>query len=630
MASRALVEIVIRARDSASRVLEGIAVSSEHLNIALGAIGVAGIGLATSMTLTAARTEELGVVTENLGRAHGYTAREIQFTEERIKALGITTQAARLLTAQLIGSQVGLARAIDIARAAQDLAVLGMTDSSEAASDLAYAIASLQPRLLRKYRIYISLVDVYRKAATELGKHVTALTHAEKMQAFQNAVLVKAAQYTGTYEAAMTTAGKQLRSMRRYVEEMANEFGEHLLPVMNLVIRATTDLIKTLTGLPDPIQATLIYTTALGGAFLVLTGSLALMIPKLMLAIETFTGITTATTALGLLGLGPLPAIIAGVVLAVGALYLKTVQMNMAFEASRDAIIAQIGLFGDAEQAAWDYYNALSFVDKAVLALTMRGGAWRYEKEQQIKQWQKEEMWLPLIIKEWNQYNKVIRAVPGSLEGMNRMYKELGQTIAAHRGAVQALSQTMLINLTMAFTDAERATEQYHGNVLTMERRKAYLQEQLTKKGYDDALVAEIEGINKQIHEAERGQREMERIFRRQIAMMAVTALQQILPPMEALRAGIELLGQAEIISPAALGAGRGVIGGLAQVQTGQITGMEFAERAGGILAPTPAGAPTGGVSIAIGNLYGTDRVAATKFGQQIGRDLLSLGVRTR
>jgi len=622
VANQAVVQILIKARDEASRVLEGVAASGDRLNLALSAIGAAGMAVATKLTLTAARTEELGVVVEAMGRAHGYSVEKIALLEESLKRMGIRTQAARLLTAQLIGSQVGLARATDIARAAQDLATLGAVESSEAAADLAYSIASLQPRLLRKYRIYISLVNVYRKAAQELDKNILALTETEKRQAFLNAVLEEAARYANLYETAMTTAGKLIRSMPRYVEELANEFGEHLLPILKGTIVTIQDTIAWLTALPDPLQSAMMYTVALGGAFLVLRSTIATFVPMLLNAIMSFTGLKTALLAVGLAAL-EMPGILAAITVALGYGIVKFKEIERTAKDKEKAIISLTKTYDRYREKMIDMLEVEGRITKgaAIYARAsddLLGGLIKTQEE-----FKEAKIGI-------EGYDMAIRAVPGSLEGFNNMLKQVGKTVAQQRTVMEGLASAMLIPMTLAYSDAERATEQYHGNVLTMERRKAYLQEQLMKKGYDDALVAEIEGINKQIHEAERGQQEMERIFRRQIAMMAVTALQQILPPVEALQAGIELLGRAQIISPATLGAGRGLIGELGRVQTGQITGMEFAERAGGILAPTPTGAPAGGVSVVIGNLYGTDRTAATKFGQQIGRDLLSLGVRTR
>lgn len=271
MAAAATVEIILKARDetkgaieSATSGLEAMGKSATAASLVFGGLAVAGAGIISTFTMTAARTEELGVVVASLGRVAGISQSALDATEESIKDLGITTQSARTIMARFIGAELDLADATNIARAAQDLAVIGMVDSSEAASDLTYALVAMQPRLLRKYGIYVSLVEVYKKAAEALDKEVADLTEAEKRHAFLNATLEAAAAYTGTYEAAMTTAGKQQRSFSRYTEELANQFGEHFLPIFGEAISMATEFVKGLIAMPGPAKEIAMQILAFG------------------------------------------------------------------------------------------------------------------------------------------------------------------------------------------------------------------------------------------------------------------------------------------------------------------------------------------------------------------------------
>jgi len=231
---------------------------------AVSAVLVATVG---KMTMTAARTEELGVVVENMGRVAGYSEEQLAKVENEIKDLGITTQSARTIITRFIGAELDLADASKIARAAQDLAVIGMEDSSTAAANLTYAIASMQPRILRQYGLFVNLNTVYEESATALGKTVEELTETEKRQGFLNAVLAQAANYAGTYEAAMGTAGKQIRSFSRYTEEISNELGQHFLPYLAEGVGLATKFAKAILGLSDESKAgvakVLMYATAI-------------------------------------------------------------------------------------------------------------------------------------------------------------------------------------------------------------------------------------------------------------------------------------------------------------------------------------------------------------------------------
>lgn len=273
--------------------------------IPLAAITAAGAGLITTTVMTAARTEELGAVVDNLGRVAGYTEPQLRSTEESIKDLGITTQSAREIMSQLIGAHLDLADATNIARAAQDLAPIGMRDSSEAAKDLTYAIVSMNPVLLRKYSLYVNLNDVYEETAEALGKEVTALEESEKRMAYKNAVLEAAAAYTGTYEAAMTTAGKQIRSFSRFIEEASNVIGEYFLPYLTEAVEVATDLITTFNAADEATHRNtarvLAYVTAIAAVNTAVI-TLVLTLKSLIAALGWMLGpIGLISTAIGIL-----------------------------------------------------------------------------------------------------------------------------------------------------------------------------------------------------------------------------------------------------------------------------------------------------------------------------------------
>lgn len=267
-------------RDQIDNLIEGC----KRATVVFGGLAAAGAAVISKITMYAARTEELGIALAQVAQVTGHSTAEIQAQEKAVKALGITTQAARTLLMRMFAAEIDVAYATKIARAAQDLAVIGMRDSSEAAEDLIYAITSLQPRLIRKYGIYVTLVQVYQDAAKALGKEVEELTALEKRHFFMNAILEQAAAYTGTYEAAMTTAGKQIRSFRRYIEELMNQFGKFFLPILAEGVRVATEFVKSLLALPpatkELISRFLLAATAATGVIAGLAG-LVVLVSKL-------------------------------------------------------------------------------------------------------------------------------------------------------------------------------------------------------------------------------------------------------------------------------------------------------------------------------------------------------------
>ena len=308
--AKSTVEIVIKGSDQASTALNSVQGSLQGLSqhagdaaLTFGVLGAAGAALVTSITMTAARTEELGIVIKAMGKAAGIGEGELSAVEQSITSLGITTQSARTIMAQFMGAELDLAIATDIARAAQDLAVIGMKDSSQATADLTYALVSMNPRLLRQYGLYVNLNDVYGAAAETLGKEAAELTETEKRVAFLNATLVAAEGYGGVYEAAMETAGKQTRSLRRYVEELANTFGSPFLPALGSVTDMLTKFAKAMLALPAPVIEAMSGLLAMGTAVVAAQGSLAgviLLLPRIVGALQFMLsplGLVTAAVA---------------------------------------------------------------------------------------------------------------------------------------------------------------------------------------------------------------------------------------------------------------------------------------------------------------------------------------------
>lgn len=233
-----------------------------------------------SVTLTAARAEELAVVLENVGRTADYSAQYLMQEEEKIKALGITTQATRMLMIRFMQSQLDVALAAKIARAAQDFAVIGMVDSSEAAKMLTFAIAAQRPRLLRQFGIVTDLAEVFGKYAKTVGKSAQDLTEHEKRMSFYNVIMENAARITGTYEAAMLTAGKQFRSLQRYVIEASNAIGKYFLPVFSEFVNEMTAALKEIRKFFDPLSVMISEYTKLERIFNESTGTINKMVER--------------------------------------------------------------------------------------------------------------------------------------------------------------------------------------------------------------------------------------------------------------------------------------------------------------------------------------------------------------
>lgn len=237
--------------------------------------------LVKGTTLLAGRVQNLDTIMRTVGRTANISGGELKFTENRMKALGITTQAARIIITKFAQNNLELAKSLRIARIAQDAAVVSGTNSSIAAEKITIAIQRLDTRLLRNQGILINLRNEYQRVALATGRAENSLTAAEKQQIFMNAVLREGAALAGAYEAALQDVFKQYTSLDRKIEEAAVAFGSNFLPLFQIGVTAVD---KFLTKFKELSDTSTTFVTVIG----TLTG-----------AIVTF-GFLAAVAAVGL------------------------------------------------------------------------------------------------------------------------------------------------------------------------------------------------------------------------------------------------------------------------------------------------------------------------------------------
>lgn len=173
----------------------------------------------------AAQFETMGVALQNVGQQAGYSELKLQSYENQLRKLGIAGIETRQSLTQLIQAQIGLEQAPGLARIAQDAAVIGRINSSEAFSRMIQGIQSSQVEILRNIGISVNFQQAYKNMAKELGVTVEQLSESEKAQARVNAVMEAGTHIAGTYEASLDTVGKQLSSLQRIWNDFLTDTG---------------------------------------------------------------------------------------------------------------------------------------------------------------------------------------------------------------------------------------------------------------------------------------------------------------------------------------------------------------------------------------------------------------------
>jgi len=198
----------------------------------------------TGGIMAAARVQELDYVLQLLGGRAGYSSEQLDGLVKSVVDFGIQTDEAQNAIIQFIKYELDLAQATDLARVAQDAAVIGQLNSSEALSRIIYGITTYNTEVLRTIGIQVNMQQAMELFAQTLGKTADELTTNERSQAALNAVMAEGAKIAGAYEAAMEAPGKQLRSFTRDMFELVRVMGEPFLAAFGNVVGMMRDLAK--------------------------------------------------------------------------------------------------------------------------------------------------------------------------------------------------------------------------------------------------------------------------------------------------------------------------------------------------------------------------------------------------
>jgi len=248
-----------RIAKSAERINKSFKSAANSIKL-LGA-GIAGLyasaklgGLVKDTALLAARYESLGIVINKMGANAGYTAREINSVAMALQQSGIAMVESRSTIARMIQANIDLAKATDLSRLAQNAAIIGNINSSEAFGRMIYGIQSAQTEMLRTIGINVNFEQSYVRMAAALGRNVKDLDEQEKSLARVNAVLERAPDLAGVYTAAMQTTGKQLTSLGRYVDDFKVKAGQAFGPSTTVLVKTLTETLKGLSGEIDELK----------------------------------------------------------------------------------------------------------------------------------------------------------------------------------------------------------------------------------------------------------------------------------------------------------------------------------------------------------------------------------------
>jgi hypothetical protein len=299
------------------------------LAAAFGGVSAAGGRLIQTTSQIAMRNEVLALSMHVVGRNAGYTEDELDALVDRVRSLGITTSQATLGVTRLMQGQLDLAQATEVARAAQDLAVIAGENSSETYGNILEAVLSLQPRILRQYGIVTTLQQ-------SLGDLANSTDVAAQRNRFLQYVLEEASRVAGVYEEAMGVVGKRITSIPRLIEEAKAALGKYFVPIIGLGVDALSKLLKAFERLPEGVKQALALFIIIGTAGAAVVAVVAGLLAALPLVLSGISAISGALPYI-LIALAGIAALM-GPLIALGALLVAAWREN--WGGIRDAVTA--------------------------------------------------------------------------------------------------------------------------------------------------------------------------------------------------------------------------------------------------------------------------------------------------
>jgi len=227
--------------DNLSRVGGGILLGATAAVVA-GATAIGALGYGAVMA--AGRVEQLIGVNRVLGENLGISDELIRSQSAAMREQGIEAAVVEEALAKMMQAELDLAGATDIAKVAQNAAVIAGTNSSESMSAIIHGITTLNPLVLRGQGLVVDQAAAYDELAASLGKSAVDLTGAEKQQAMYNAVMKAGVKIQGAYDESMKNPVKQLGSLKRLFNDVAVAAGGPLLKGFSSIIAAFSDLVK--------------------------------------------------------------------------------------------------------------------------------------------------------------------------------------------------------------------------------------------------------------------------------------------------------------------------------------------------------------------------------------------------
>lgn len=283
-----------RGMQQASQAVEGFSKTTGRLNSAMIGLGVVAGGAGAAMIAfgiksfnAASRVDELNYAIDAIGKSTGLGGQALADEALEVKNMGIEMEIAQKSVLKFAQNNLELGKASDIARIAQDLAIISGENSTDTFNKLTHAVITGRSEVLKSVGIQENAGQMYARFAKSIGKTTKQLSYQERQQAVLQGVMAEGVKVFGTYEAAMKSPGKTLRSFARLHNELQVAMGNVLLKAFGPIILATYDFEKAVTKAVEKNEALQAVLGALQAVFTKLTQPLTDFVKKITDAVKS-------------------------------------------------------------------------------------------------------------------------------------------------------------------------------------------------------------------------------------------------------------------------------------------------------------------------------------------------------
>jgi phage-related protein len=216
------------------------------IGVVAGVAGAGVIAMGTKAFMAAARVDELDYALNAVGKSTKMGYKALQDEALEIKGVGIEMEIAQKSVLKFAQNNLELGKASEIARIAQDLAIISGENSTETYNRLTHAVITGRSEVLKSVGIQKSAGQMYEEYAKKIGVATSSMTFQQKQAAILEGVIKEGANVFGTYEAAMKSPGKLLRSFARLHNELQVSVGGVLLKAFGPIIYSLYNMEKAL------------------------------------------------------------------------------------------------------------------------------------------------------------------------------------------------------------------------------------------------------------------------------------------------------------------------------------------------------------------------------------------------